>query len=434
MHTPLGPSEAHDAQSGFTVGEATGKAHLSSKTPRILVVDDETHIRVELLDMLTDEGLDAVEAADARDALNLIDSDESIGLVFTDLRMPGMTGIEMVSELKRRYDDTRPIAVVILTGHGGLDDAVEALQYGVVDFVTKPFDFPRTENAIKKALKSWRKKKAQHIASKRLSTTVSLQGDEIDRLSLDVAERQLEIEAANRARERFLRDMRGTLSAPLQDLKSVLRFMSERHDELAPGELEEWVRSFEKATEQLTSHLNTIMEVANVDAVGTDLHETTFAPLEVCVRAAWLFGDKAQKDGIEISVSSHLGDALVCADRSRFLIALGCVLDHSVTRAPHDSQISVTLAYDPVREGWINVTVRDDGPGMTSEGINNTLNPHRPRSSRAAEPPLEALSLYLAKRNIDLNGGSLRVKNHSLGGLEVLLRLPLHDVGSGEKE
>ena len=119
---------------------------------------------------------------------------------------------------------------------------------------------------------------------------MSLQGDEIDKLSLDVEERQLEIKAGNRARERFLRDMRGTLSAPLQYLRSALRFVSERHDELAPGELEEWVRSFEKATEQLTNHLNTIMEVANVDAVGTDLHQTTFAPLEVCVHGKSVSG------------------------------------------------------------------------------------------------------------------------------------------------
>lgn len=433
MYKPLGPSEAPNAQSGLTIGEAPERAQLSSKTPRILIVDDETDIRVELLDMLTDEGFDAVEAVDARDALNLIDSDQSIGLVFTDLRMPGMTGIEMVSELERRYDDTRPIAVVILTGHGGLDDAIEALQHGVVDFVTKPFDFPRTESAIKKALKSWRKQKAQHIDAKRLSTTVSIQGQEIDKLYLEVEERELEIEACH-TRERFLRDMRGTLAAPLQDLNSALRFISEQHHGLAPEELEEWVRSFEEATEQLTSHVNTIMEVADVDAVGTSLRQTLFAPLDVCMRAAWLFGDKAKKDAIEISVSSDLGDSLVWTDRSRFLLALGYVLDNSVNRAPHDSQIWVTLAYDPVRKGWINVTVRDDGPGITSEGINNILDPLRPRSSKAAEPPLEALSLYLAKRNIELNRGSLRVKNHSLGGLEVILRLPSHDISSGGEE
>ena len=94
---------------------------------------------LKLLDMFEDEGLDAVEASNAQHALDLLRDDKDIGIVFTDLRMPGMNGMELAAKIKQDYEKTRPVSVVVITGHGGMDEAVDALNIGVTDFVTKPF-------------------------------------------------------------------------------------------------------------------------------------------------------------------------------------------------------------------------------------------------------------------------------------------------------
>jgi FixJ family two-component response regulator len=396
----------------------------TESTPRFLVVDDEEPIRKELLDMFEDEGFDAVEAPGADSALEMLDRDPSIGVIFTDLRMPGMSGMEFVEKLSTRYDGERPMAVVVITGHGGMDDAVNALQQGVVDFITKPFLFERTSLAVKKALVSWTKQTEDKQVTRRLSATIALQGDEIDTLSHDVTEKTLKIEAENRTRSQFLRDMNLEVNAPLQYMGSVLGQMSEP----ASGggeELSRWLPAFEEATAQLANHVNTVLEIADVDISGNETNLTNFHPIDVCVRATWLFSDKASARGKEILVDGDVGNANIHADRGRFLLALGYLLDNGLKHGDGGKEVVVSIRHDPLRAGWINVVVADDGPGMDRAEIIRALTPAR-QASCGTYPAsgTVGLGLYLAKRNVELNGGSLRAKNRSSGGLEVTMRYP----------
>ncbi|MHC4380443.1 MAG: sigma-54-dependent transcriptional regulator [Planctomycetota bacterium] len=103
---------------------------------RVLVVDDEADIRLGLSRLLQTLGIEAAQAADGRQALACF-RDRSWDLVLTDLMMPEMTGAELLREIKRDYPDT---AVVLLTGFGSVQVAVQCLQDGAAHFLTKPFD------------------------------------------------------------------------------------------------------------------------------------------------------------------------------------------------------------------------------------------------------------------------------------------------------
>ncbi|MCP4093290.1 MAG: sigma-54-dependent Fis family transcriptional regulator [Planctomycetes bacterium] len=103
---------------------------------RVLVVDDEADIRLGLTRLLESLGIEAEQAADGREALAAF-TDGEWDLVLTDLMMPGMTGAELLVEIKKEHPQT---AVVLLTGFGSIQVAVQCLQDGASHFLTKPFD------------------------------------------------------------------------------------------------------------------------------------------------------------------------------------------------------------------------------------------------------------------------------------------------------
>jgi len=115
---------------------------------KILVVDDEKNIRSGLAKVLEMDGYDVLQAQDGQEAMKLLVK-EDIDLIITDLKMPKLSGEEL---LKRVVSSYPAIPVLILTGHGSVDSAVEAMHNGAYDFLTKPVNIERLELLLKRAL------------------------------------------------------------------------------------------------------------------------------------------------------------------------------------------------------------------------------------------------------------------------------------------
>ncbi|MCE9578937.1 MAG: sigma-54 dependent transcriptional regulator [Deltaproteobacteria bacterium] len=104
---------------------------------RILVVDDEVNARTALAELLRDEGYEVETAADAFKALGKLDA-FTPDVVVTDLKMPGMDGIELVKKVRAQDE---PPAVVVMTAFGAVHSAVDAMRAGAADYLTKPINF-----------------------------------------------------------------------------------------------------------------------------------------------------------------------------------------------------------------------------------------------------------------------------------------------------
>jgi putative two-component system response regulator len=113
----------------------------------ILVVDDEAGPR-ESLRMILKPIYDVHTACNGLDAINFIRR-ENVDLVTLDLKMPGLSGIDVLREIKKIRND---IEVVIITGFGTLANAVEAIRYGVIDFISKPFNIVEIISIAKRSI------------------------------------------------------------------------------------------------------------------------------------------------------------------------------------------------------------------------------------------------------------------------------------------
>ena len=115
---------------------------------RILVVDDDEAVRLVLGGLLEQDGHHVERARSGRDALARI-VPASIDVVLTDVRMPGMSGMELLERVRAEHPE---VPVVMLTAHGSVPLAVEAMRAGATDFLTKPFEREEVLRAIAKAM------------------------------------------------------------------------------------------------------------------------------------------------------------------------------------------------------------------------------------------------------------------------------------------
>ena len=123
----------------------------------ILIIDDEKNIREGLAANFELEDYNVKTAASGKEGLELI-SKGDIDLVITDLRMPGISGEEVLNHV---VTETPGIPVIILTGHGSIDSAVDAMRHGAYDFLTKPLNLDQLDMIVKRALES-RQIKIEH--------------------------------------------------------------------------------------------------------------------------------------------------------------------------------------------------------------------------------------------------------------------------------
>ncbi|MHB9151141.1 MAG: sigma-54-dependent transcriptional regulator [Spirochaetales bacterium] len=114
----------------------------------ILIVDDEKNIRDGLAEAFSMEGYLALTASDGQEAIKLLD-EKYIDLVVTDLKMPKVSGMELLQHIKRSWQN---IPVIIITAHGDISEAVTAMQYGALEFITKPLDLEHLLKLTKNAL------------------------------------------------------------------------------------------------------------------------------------------------------------------------------------------------------------------------------------------------------------------------------------------
>jgi two-component system NtrC family response regulator len=131
----------------------------------ILIVDDEKNYLVVLEALLAPEGYEIITSDNAKSALTFI-RESDLDLVITDMKMPGMNGMELLEEIKKIKSE---IPIIIMTAYGTIDMAVEAMKKQAYDYLTKPFNNEELKLTIKKSLENYRLIKENRLLSEALS-------------------------------------------------------------------------------------------------------------------------------------------------------------------------------------------------------------------------------------------------------------------------
>ena len=141
-------------------------------TRHLLLVEDEPALRTVVAEQLIDRGY-AVDQAESGEAAVARLADFAYDAIVTDLRMPGISGSEVIDAAVQRYPD---IVVIVVTGYGTVKDAVEAIKRGAADFVSKPFQIDELAHALDAALEQRRLKSENAYLRAQLDDRYRIEG------------------------------------------------------------------------------------------------------------------------------------------------------------------------------------------------------------------------------------------------------------------
>lgn len=148
------------------------KAEKKAKVARILVVDDERAIRDTLKGILEDEGYDVTAAEDGAEALALFEK-SPYDVVLCDIKMPKMDGIEVLERLLELGD----APVVMISGHGTIETAVDAMRRGAYDYIEKPLDLNRLLVSVRHALDRSHLVRETHVLRQKVQDSYRMIGE-----------------------------------------------------------------------------------------------------------------------------------------------------------------------------------------------------------------------------------------------------------------
>jgi two-component system sensor histidine kinase/response regulator len=385
-------------------------------TSHILIVDDDASLLEALPEMLrlrmhAPEIDTSDSAADALERIAETDYDAAV----VDIKMPGMDGLELLAEIKKLRSD---IPILLITGHGDHDLAVQALRGGAHDYVTKPIDREYLVSSLSQAIQcnalarevATRKLELeQHareleecVAERTTELTSLLQRERTATAELQAARQALE--EANEEREEFVSMVAHELGGPLTTVRGYAEMLgrptttveaSERARTLIVSETRRMVR----LVEDLADSVRLAKRNFNLNIVPFDIVEL----VREQISAASNGGDR---HSISLEAPAELHGAW---DRDRLAQVLSNLLRNAQTYTP-DSEIEVRVW----QEGdHARIQVRDHGAGIPPQSQEMVFLPHK----RLVEGEANAsstgvgLGLHISRAIVEAHTGRIWVEN-----------------------
>lgn len=137
-----------------SAGPRRAQAQQAART--ILVVDDDRVVAQLLADGLATAGHAAIVTQSANEAWQVLQDRDDIGVVVSDIHMPGNTGLDLALKVVAELEDARAAAVILITGHATAEDAAAAIRLGAAEFLRKPFRLGELIGAVETALEKAR--------------------------------------------------------------------------------------------------------------------------------------------------------------------------------------------------------------------------------------------------------------------------------------
>jgi signal transduction histidine kinase len=371
----------------------------------ILLVDDEAGIRKVLGIYLDDAGYRVHQAASGQEALAIF-SQFQPRIVLTDIKMPGMDGIELLQQLKHLNPDTE---IIMITGHGDIDLAIRSLKYEATDFITKPIHPEALEISLKRA--------RERIALKRQLKAYT---EHLERLVEEKSRQLVEAERLAAVGETV-----AGLSHAIKNIAGGLKggtFVLEKGIELDNRQYlnEGWemIRSNVDKVMRLSLDLLEIAKPGQLNCRLTDPN----APLKEVYH---LMRSEAARHQIrmELEPSSELQPVWLDADSiHRALLNLVSNAIDALQATPLTDPSRRWLQLKSVRaKGWgVEYRVQDNGCG-----IPESLRPRlfqRFFSTKGSRGT--GIGLMLTKKIVDQHAGEIGVSLPAAGGAEFFIRLP----------
>jgi len=379
---------------------------------RVLIVDDDPallqalpqaiNLRMQQVDV------DVSDSADK--ALQLVQQ-QSYDAIVSDIKMPGMDGIELIERLQIFCPDT---PTLLITGHGEHTLAVQALRVGAYDFIQKPIDREYFVTALRRAIQIYQLRRRIADQQKALEQ----HADELERA---VEERTRDLVEANAAKDVFLSMASHELKTPLTTIKGLSQMLYRLVEQGEKIDLKS-VELLANAARRMEILVNDILNTSLVDAAVFSLHLQAENLSALCHETLAAYSAEM---GTSLRLEIVESDLPVNVDRERICQVLLNLLSNARKYSPPRSPVTIRVSS---RDQQAAISVTDQGVGNPPEHLEHIFD----RFYRSPEVDVQTgssvgvgLGLYIARKIVEQHNGQLSAISTPGKGSTFTIALPL---------
>lgn len=367
----------------------------------VLIVDDEAKIRHILEQILSARDCAVRQAQDGLDGLAQFKQRPS-DIVITDIKMPKMSGVELLRELKH-LDPL--LNIVVITAFPSVEGAVEAMRHGACDFITKPFDISQIQAILYRC-------QQRVILSRQLrqAGTGMLKLEELNRRLAEL----------NDLKSQFLAALSHEINTPLCLMSEWMYLLSDQTLGSLTPDQQSALGVLTKAYERLHRLLQQLIDLMHGAEIV--LQRRAVNTQDLLKGALEIIEPKAAARSITITCHVPEAPLVIEADAHRCTAALEYLLDNAVKFNKDHGRVEVELAGTPEA---VQVRITDTGIGIPEEELEKVFQPFYQvdrRLNRAYEGA--GVGLTLAKRYLELHNGSIGLTSTPGQGTTVVATIP----------
>ncbi len=381
-------------------------------TQRVLIVDDETP-NLDVLSAVLENDYEVLSASSGPEALRLL-AQQGVDVVITDQRMPDMTGLELLQEVRLRRPD---VAGMVLTGYTDLPVVVSAINVArVFRFMTKPFERHEMLAAVAHASQDV----YQRRAISQLVNLLARRNDELNKTLTELTSTQQHMLHMER-----LGTMGRLASGVTHDLRNFLQGLAMLDEEVSAsdgdGRIKRTVSVCLSGVRNLLQTLDTMNQFARTGELG--LCCQAVAPKDILGDSLVVMhmDMEFRRRKFEEAIAPEL--PFIQADRRKLTQVMVNLLRNAVQATQGGDRIRAEVTRS---QGEVLFSVEDAGPGIAPDVANHMFDAF---SSTKGENGM-GMGLYMARLVAESHGGRIECQKGSLGGARFMLVLPYERVES----
>lgn len=371
----------------------------------ILIVDDEKDIRQLLYQALTQMGGYRVEMAnDGEEALQKIENSK-FDLVLTDMRMPKMDGLQLVKELSKRRPE---IATVVMSGHGSIDAALEAVRRGASDFLSKPFNLPEIIVRLNKAMEE--RQRLNHLSKL------------VNHLEESIAE----LRKLDQIKSEFVAVASHELRTPLTAIKNAVQLLLMEK----AGELNENQKKFlamaERNINRLINILNDLLNLSRIESGKMVMRLEELNLRSILELLYFSFKPQAEEKSIQLKLNLPAKLSPVYGDKEKVEQILSNLISNSLKFTPPKGEVVISAEPLEGDEDMMAIAVKDTGIGIPAEHLDKIFEKfYQVEDSLQRSHGGTGLGLAITKGLVEAQKGKIFVESEPGKGSVFTFTLPL---------
>jgi len=356
---------------------------MDASKPNILVVDDEMGPR-ESLKMILNPYYNVLVADRGAQAIEML-KHHPVDLVTLDLKMPGLTGINVLEKVKAHDPD---IEAIIITGYGSLDTAIEGLRLGAFDYISKPFDVNHILALVRRGL-----------------------------------ERRTAKAKLRQVKSDFLSNVSHELRTPLSVVVGFVYLLLNQVIGKLSDEQQKVLETVYRNSEELLELIDNVLWMTSINAGESSVSVEKFDTRDIINETVKRHEKMVRAKGLKVNIQFADGDLTLVSDRAKVERVFQNVFNNSVKFTSHGAiTVKVSAAADHT---FIDFEVGDTGIGIEPSKMATIFEPfHQADNSMQRAFSGLGIGLTVAHRMADLVGGKLRITSQPDVGTQVFMSFP----------